>query len=88
MTTKLTEELRQAIARQPGEPLQLEDPITHALYVLVQLDIYERLQRGFEYDTSEPDPRLFYPAFADAVKDELDAPGMANYDEDESPRNQ
>jgi len=56
--------------------------------VLVQLDVYERLRRAFDYDTSDPDPRTFAPAFADAVKDELDAPGMASYDEDVPPRKQ
>jgi hypothetical protein len=37
------------------------------------------------YDASEPDPRDFYPAFADAVKDDLDAPGMERYDEEVHP---
>ena len=85
MTPKLTEELRQAIANHQGQPLQVEDPVTHDRYVLVQLDVYERLQRAMDYDTSEPDPRAFYPAFAEAVKDDLDAPGMERYDEGAAP---
>jgi hypothetical protein len=80
MTAKLTEELRQALAQQPGEPLQIEDPETHARYVLVKLDVYEQLQRAFDHDASDPDPRDFYPAFAQAVSDDLDAPGMERYD--------
>ena len=40
------------------------------------------------YDTSDPDPRAFYSAFAAAVKDDVDAPGMEAYDADESPQKQ
>jgi hypothetical protein len=75
MTPKLTDELRQALARQPGEPLQIEDPVTHDRYILVKLDVYEQLQRAATYDASDPDPRDFYPTFAQAVKDDVDAPG-------------
>lgn len=82
MNAKLNEELRQAIAQQPGQPLQVEDPVTHTRYVLIQLEAYERLQRAMDYDASDPDPRDFYPAFAQAVKDDLEMPGMENYDED------
>ena len=88
MNPQLSPELRQALARQPGQPLQVEDPLTHAQYVLVQLDAYEQLQRAVDYDASEPDPRAFYPAFAAAVKDDVDAPGMEAYDADETPQGQ
>ena len=87
MTTKLTPELRDALAHQQGgQPLQLEDPVTHAHYVLVQLDVFEQLQRAMDYDASEPDPRAFYPAFTRAVQDDLNAPGMECYDQDTTPR--
>lgn len=86
MTPQLTEELRQALAQHPGKPLQVEDPVTHDRYVLVELDVYEQWQRANDYDMSDPNPRDFYPAFAKAVKDELDAPGMEHYDEETSPR--
>ena len=80
MTPKLTRELHQALAQRPGQPLEVEDPVTNARYVLVQVDVYERLKQAMDYDASEPDPRTFYPAFAEAVKDDLDAPGMERYD--------
>jgi hypothetical protein len=86
MMPKLTDELRQALAQQPGEPLQVEDPVTHARYVLLKLDVYEQLQRAMAYDASEPDPRDFYPAFAEAVKEDIDAPGMERYDDEAVPR--
>lgn len=88
MTPQLTDELRQALSRHPGEPLQVEDPVSHARYVLVQLDAYEQLQRAMDYDASEPNPRAFYSAFAEAVKDDVDAPGMELYDEDAASRKQ
>ena len=72
MTPQLTEELCQALAQRPGEPLQVENPQTHDRYVVVQLDVFEQLQRAQSYDLSEPDPRAFYPAFAEAVKDDLE----------------
>jgi hypothetical protein len=88
MTPQLTDELRQAIADHHGEPVQVEDPVSHTQYVLVQLEAYRQLQRAMDYDASEPDPRSFYPAFAEAVKADLDAPGMEQYDEGAAPRNQ
>jgi hypothetical protein len=39
-----------------------------------------------DYDTSDPDPRAFYPAFAAAVKDDVDAPGVEAYEADETPK--
>jgi len=80
MNPQLSPELRQALARHPGQPLQVEDPLTGAQYVLVQLDAYEQLQRAVDYDTSDPDPRAFYPAFAAAMKDDVDAPGMGAHE--------
>lgn len=85
MTPKLTHELCEALAQQPGQPLQVEDPITHARYVLVQLEVFERLQHAMDNDASEPDPRAFYPAFAATVKADLDAPGMERYDAEDAP---
>jgi hypothetical protein len=41
-----------------------------------------------DYDASDPDPRDFYAAFAEAVKDDLDAPGMERYDEEPDTRTQ
>lgn len=82
MTPKLTQELHQALSQQHGQPLQVEDPVTNAKYMLIALEVYERLQQAVAYDASEPDPREFYPAFYRAVKDDIDAPGMEEYDTD------
>jgi hypothetical protein len=85
MISQLSDDLRQALAKQPGTPLVIEDPVTQARYVLVQLDVYERLQQALDYDASDPDPRAFYPAFAEAIQDDVDAPGMEQYDQDGAP---
>jgi len=82
MTPKLTQEIRQALAEQPGKPLTVEDPVTSARYVVIQLEAYERLQHTMDDDTSEPDPRAFYPAFTEAVKDDLETDGMVSYETD------
>jgi hypothetical protein len=85
MSLQLTNELRQAIADRQGESLQVEDPVSHTMYVLVRLERFQELQRAAEFDSSEPDPRAIYPAFAAAVKEELDAPGMDLYDAKATP---
>ena len=83
MIPKLTPELSQALAQQRGQPLEVEDPRTQTRYVLVQLDVYESLRQPLDYDASEPGPRAFYPAFAAAVNEDVDAPGMERYDQDD-----
>ena len=41
MTLKLTDELRSALAQEPGQPLEVEDPVTHDRYVLVHMEVFE-----------------------------------------------
>ena len=84
MTPKLPQEFRQALNEHPGQPLTVEDPVTHAQYVVIQIDAYERLLKAVEYDASEPDPRDFYPAFARAVGDDLENDGMVSYKANDS----
>lgn len=88
MTPQLTPELSQALTQQRGQPLEVEDPRTHTRYVLVPLEVYESLKQALDYDASEPDPREFYPAFAEAVKEDVDAPGMELYVQHDAPQGQ
>jgi hypothetical protein len=60
----------------------------HGAELLLTLDVYEQLQRAMAYDASEPDPRDFDPAFAEAVKDDIDAPGVERFDDEALPRTQ
>jgi len=48
---ELTEELRQALQKQNGEPLCLVDPITKEEFVLLRAADYDRLTED-EYDSS------------------------------------
>lgn len=42
MTPKLTNELQKAVDDRAGEPITVEHPVTHKLYVLVDSDTHER----------------------------------------------
>jgi len=48
--TTLTPELRQEIEKARGNPVRLEDPETHATYVLVKAEEYDRLKPNFASD--------------------------------------
>ena len=84
MNPKLPQEFRQALDEHPGQPLTVEDSVTHAQYVLIQVEAYERLRKVIDYDASEPDPRDFYPAFAQAVENDLANDGMVGYEANDS----
>jgi hypothetical protein len=88
MAPQLSDEQRHALASHPESPLEVEDPETHSKYVLVRMDVYEQMQKLIPYHDSESDPREFYGAFLEAVKDDIDAPGMEEYDNYEPPRHQ
>jgi hypothetical protein len=47
---ELTLEQRQAVERQEEIPPRVVDPITHAKYVLVREDVYDRVSRLFDVD--------------------------------------
>ena len=42
--TTLTAELRQEIEKAGDAPVRLEDPETHATYVLLRAEVYDRLR--------------------------------------------
>ena len=51
MTPKLTDEMRTALSRQADRPVTVEDDQTHLQYVLLPLEIYERLRAIFDDST-------------------------------------
>ena len=59
MNAKLNDELRQALAQSPEQPLTVEDPDTHAQYVLIRMDVYENLRSlgGKRREPSDDVPR-------------------------------
>lgn len=44
MTLKLTDEMRSALEQHPGRPVTIEDDQTHAQYVLLPIDTYQKVQ--------------------------------------------
>jgi hypothetical protein len=80
---ELTEELRQALQEQPGEPLCLIDPLTQEKFVVLRTADYERKEE--EYDSGPwTDEEMELLAAEDA--DSLGWEGMEVYqDKDQEP---
>ena len=53
----ISPELRQALERSGDQPLRIEDPESHAAYVVVKADAYARMRAILEED--EIDPSFF-----------------------------
>lgn len=51
MTPKLTDEMRDELKRQAGQPVTIEDDLTHVRHVLLPFDVYERVRAVFDDDT-------------------------------------
>jgi hypothetical protein len=53
---KLTDEMREALHDKTRQPVQVEDEQTHRQYVLLPLEVYQRVQsifRNDEFDISD-----------------------------------
>jgi len=77
MTPELSAEQRLALHQlQTGEPLRVVDRETNTAYVLVPLDVYDKLNESATGD----DPRVAYP-LVDAAMHDDDAhdPILASY---------
>ncbi len=79
MTPLLTDEMRQAMAARPGEPLVVLDAATQQTYVLLPTATFERLE-PLLYDDSPADADEFLPLIHDALAADWNAPGMEDYD--------
>ena len=78
MNPKISKEQREALQREPGKPITIEDDQAHAFYVLLPLDTYKKVQAlvsGDDFDANE-----FMPLVHEALADDIDAPGMELYD--------
>lgn len=83
MTIKLSDELKQALANQPsGQPLRVEDEDTNTQYVIVQMEVFERMQRAISYDDSDLTSEEMRAAAQLMLEDPegWGAPGMEIYD--------
>lgn len=76
--TTLTPEQRQAIEQAGEQPVQVEDPETHASYVILKAEVYERLRAVF--DDADFDAREAYPLVWNVMKEDWEDPAMDVYD--------
>ena len=78
MTPKLSDEQREALKKQQGQPVKVEDDQTHMHYVLLPLDTSEKVHALISDAEFQPDE--FMPLVHEALADDIDAPGMELYD--------
>ena len=88
MTTKLSDDLRQAIEKEGGSPVHLVDAATNVHYVLMRAEQYENLRALFA-EGEEFDPRELYPLMAKAAAsagwDDPDMDAYNDYDAHKKP---
>jgi hypothetical protein len=70
---ELTQEQQDALARQVG-PLRVVDPRTRATYVLLRMDVFEKMQRLLDED----DVRHLEPLLAELAPEDWE--DASNYD--------
>jgi len=46
MTAKLSNELQKAVDAHAGQPIKVEHPVTHKVYVIVDCDMHERAMQA------------------------------------------
>jgi hypothetical protein len=81
MTTKLSDELRQAIGKGGGSPVLIVDADTNLRYVLMRAEQYENFSALFAAG-GEFGPREFYPLMAGpAAAAGWDDPDMDAYND-------
>jgi hypothetical protein len=88
MTTKLPDDLRQAIEKLGGSPVHLVDAATNVHYVLMRADQYENLS-ALIADGEDFNPRELYPLAAQAAAsagwDDPDLDAYNDYDAHKKP---
>jgi hypothetical protein len=76
--TAITPEIRQAIEQAGEQPVQLTDPDTNSVYIVVRADVYERMRALCE----DSDIRDAYPLMDQvAARDGWDDPAMDVYND-------
>ena len=88
MTTKLPDDLRQAIEKEGGSPVHLVDSVTNVHYVLMRADQYANLG-ALIGEAEEFDPRELYPVMAKSAAaagwDDPDLDAYNDYDAAKKP---
>jgi hypothetical protein len=81
--TKLIDQLRQALAAHPDEPVRLLDEATNTAYILLRADLYEKFKALFTDEVFSEQERLFQlREFGKRAG--WDDPAMDAYDEEEA----
>lgn len=82
MAPNVIQNLREALQGNAGKPIEIEDPQTHQVYVLMTRHEFQRLV----YDDSDlTDPEMLAAAAHALVDPEgWDAAGMESYDRDDT----
>lgn len=80
MMVQLSEELRRALAENPGQPVYVEDADTRQQYVLVRAELYRQVQPLLDAGELTDEEMLAAAAAANRGPDGWDAPGMDIYD--------
>jgi hypothetical protein len=78
MTLQLTEEQRRAVA-EAEEPVRVMDPQTHATYVLLPEDVYDRVRALVDLEDLSPEEKLRLLAES-GRRAGWDDPAMDDYD--------
>jgi hypothetical protein len=66
MTTKLSDDLRQAIEKEGGNPVHVVDAATNVHYVLIRADQYEKIRAN----TGVEEVEAIYPLLAEIEPDD------------------
>ncbi len=74
MTTRLSDDLRQAVEERGGAPVYVVDSTTNATYVLMRAEQFEKLRAGLGGDDIE----AMYPLLADIEPDDWE--DISRYD--------
>jgi hypothetical protein len=74
MTTRLSDDLRQAVEERGGAPVYVVDSATNAAYVLMRAEQFERLKVLLDGDDIE----AMYPLLADVEPDDWE--DISRYD--------
>jgi len=77
---RLTEEMRHALAENPGRPVYVEDADTRQQYVLLRADLYQQIQPLIDAGELTDEEMLAAAAVANKGPEGWDAAGMDVYD--------
>jgi bifunctional DNA-binding transcriptional regulator/antitoxin component of YhaV-PrlF toxin-antitoxin module len=84
VTAKLPDELRRVVSAHPGEPLELIDEQTHAAYMLVPADEFQRLKSAAEDELGD----TYAAQVESAVQAGWNDPRMDEYNDYDAHRGQ